>query len=186
MILRPFLLCRTECTQAVWDRIGGEDDRRFNGPSLPIESVTWNEVQAWLKKTGFRLPTEAEWEYACRAGTRTPYANGETDADLGAMAWYRTNSLDRTHAVKRLAMNAFGLFDMHGNVWEWCQDRYRSDYDRAPRDGSAYVAEDAADRVVRGGSWFSYAANCRSARRLAVPPETRKPYIGFRPAVSIP
>ena len=113
----------------------------------------------------FRLPSEAEWEYACRAGTQTAYSFGDDPAQLGDYAWYSANSGEETHPVGQLKPNAFGLCDMHGNVWEWQSDRWHDDYNGAPTDGSAWEISNSDRRVLRGGSWYSDAESLRCAVR---------------------
>ena len=134
------------------------------------------------------MPTEAEWEYACRAGTSTEYCFGDSNSGLDDYAWYAENADDidekYAHRVAQKKPNAFGLFDMHGNVWEWCQDCY-ADYDETPRDGSAYAAGSSL-QVVRGGSWSTDSGDCRSAFRGMIGPGMRDSNFGFRPACSFP
>ena len=184
--LQPFLMCRTECTQEAWDRVGGSDDRKLLPiAGFPIESVSWRDCAVWCRKAGLRLPSEAEWEYACRAGTATAYCFGDEDSDLGEYAWYDGNSRGKTYPVGQRKPNAFGLYDMHGNVHEWCQDWYVGNYSRAPSDGSAYEGG-GSQRMVRGGYWLSLARGCRSAFRFMEEPSCRDQIIGFRPAASLP
>jgi formylglycine-generating enzyme required for sulfatase activity len=139
---------------------------------FPARNISWDEAQRFIGRLNalsdgyeYRLPSEAEWEYACRAGT-----NGDYAGSLDELAWYRSNTRDEdtpTHPVGQKQPNAFGLYDMHGNVWEWCQDNYHADYKGAPADGSAWLAEGgAALRVIRGGSQHDPASDLRSARRL--------------------
>jgi len=177
--VEPFFISRTEVPQGVWDRIGGEDERHWRGSNLPIENVSWNDCIAWCKKAGLRLPTEAEWEYACRAGTKGRFCFGENESELGSYAWYSDNSGSRTHPVGQKKPNAFGIFDIHGNVLEWCQDTRHGDYSGAPTDGSAWVGEGTI-RVPRGGSWGSCARFCRCAFRIIWEPGERIRSAGFR------
>jgi formylglycine-generating enzyme required for sulfatase activity len=139
---------------------------------FPARNISWDEAQRFIGRLNalsegyeYRLPSEAEWEYACRAGT-----NGDYAGSLDELAWYRSNTRDEdtpAHPVGQKQPNAFGLYDMHGNVWEWCQDNYHADYTGAPADGSAWLAEGgAALRVIRGGSQRDPASDLRSARRL--------------------
>jgi len=184
--IKSFLLCRTECTQAAWDKIGGNDIRQWKGADLPIERVSWDDCTVWCRKAGLRLPTETEWEYACRAGTDTAYHSGTGESDLDAIAWYLRNSDRRTHPVGEKTPNAFGLCDMSGNVWEWCQDTWHESYAMTPGDGSACVNGNATKRVARGGCFESQASYCRSANRNAFRQGLHDSSTGFRPAFSLP
>ena len=138
----------------------------------------------YLKRTGYRLPTEAEWEYACRAGADTRYAYGESDDLLGSYAWFDVNSLSKSHPVGSLKSNDLGLFDMHGNLWEWSADNFRdAGWQKGHPDES--VTNPALDtnvqnRVLRGGSWFNYSRSSRSANRLRSTPDLRGQLNGFR------
>lgn len=186
-IQKAFLMARTEVTQAVWDGIERlkhadlEDDRRWRGERLPMERVSWDDIQEFAEATGLRLPSEAEWEYACRAGTTTRFCFGDSDNDLGDYARYRDNSSSKTHPVGEKRPNAFGLFDMLGNVWEWCEDYWHENYVDAPTDGSARTSGESAYRVVRGGSWLDLAWSCRSAYRIGY--GYRDDRLGFRPVL---
>ena len=148
-------------------------------PAISMTQHAANKYAEWLSaKTGhfYRLPTEAEWEYACRAGT-----TGDSAGDLKEMAWYSENSGSRTHAVGQKQPNAWGLADMHGNVWEWCEDWYHETYYGAPTDGSAWLSGgEQKYRVLRGGSWVGLAASLRSAFRGYVTPDSRAYNSGFR------
>ena len=127
----------------------------------PVVCISYNDAKAyidWLNKKSrkkFRLPTEAEWEYAARAGTTSKYSFGDSDDDLEQFAWNGDNSDDRTHPVGTKKPNRWGLYDMHGNVWEWCEDWYAENYNDAPTDGSANTAGPRKSRSIRGGSWWS-------------------------------
>ena len=137
---------------------------------------------AWLNQTSgknYRLTSEAEWEYACRAGTTSQHYWGEGDAK--DYAWFADNSGDKTHPVGQKKPNAFGLYDMSGNVWEWVQDNWHENYQGAPDNGSAWETAGAdAPRVVRGGSWYSPLHNLRSAQRNGSNPVNRNNSLGFR------
>lgn len=183
-LTRPFLIARTECTQAAWDRIGGTDERRWNGAGLPIESVSWIDVAAWCARAGLHLPTEAEWEYACRAGTTSPYSFGTDDAEIGNYAWFSVNARSRTHPVAGKSPNAFAMFDIHGNVSEWCQDVYDKSPSGPVTDPLSKAGSD--DRVFRGGPWNVLAPSLRSAICLRNTPSSRFANLGFRPALSVP
>lgn len=182
-INQSFYMGKYEVTQAQWQAVMGSNSSNFKGDSLPVEDISWNDAIAFIarlnaQKDGYsyRLPTEAEWEYACRAGTTGDYAG-----DLDAMAWYYKNSDNKTHDVGTKLPNAFGLFDMHGNVWEWCQDWYHDSYNGAPGDGSAWLSGgEQKDRVLRGGSWYAYAGNVRSSSRSWFAPDYRSLNVGFR------
>ena len=146
----------------------------------PVESISWSDAKEFCarlsQKTGreYRLPTEAEWEYACRAGTTTPFHFGETitadlanyDGDSVYGDGVKGKSRQQTTPVGYFKVaNNFGLYDMHGNVWEWCEDSWHDNYDNAPIDGSAWISQDTALNVLRGGSWYNYSRFCRSASR---------------------
>ncbi|MDC3379384.1 formylglycine-generating enzyme family protein, partial [Planctomycetota bacterium] len=181
----PLLIGRYPLLQREWDRVGGVDTRQFPGEDRPIEGVSWNAVQAWLKRAngGLRLPSEAEWEYTCRAGTTTAYFWG--DAIDPHRCWYGEAPEWETHPPELHAdqSNAFGLVDVSGNVFEWCQDGYRP-YAEAPADGSACTR--GRQRILRGGAAFNGAASCQSARRFSSAPRDSSGGIGFRLARSLP
>jgi formylglycine-generating enzyme required for sulfatase activity len=126
------------------------------------------------------LPSEAEWEYACRAGTTTRYSFGDNESKLGDYAWYYENSDSKTHPVGHKKQNLWGLYDMYGNVWEWCQDKWHGNYDTAPSDGSAWEGGSDSNRTDRGDSWSSGAGSCRSGNRGFVVPGSRHVNLGFR------
>ncbi|HKQ77042.1 MAG TPA: SUMF1/EgtB/PvdO family nonheme iron enzyme [Blastocatellia bacterium] len=182
--VRGFYIGKYELTQAQWRAVMGGNPSHFKGDDLPVENVSWNDAKDFCRRlsemTGenYRLPTEAEWEYACRAKTDGAYAG-----DLDSIAWYG-NILDvKTHPVGRKQPNAFGIYDMHGNVWEWCEDDWHKSYANAPGDGSAWVDKPkrSSYRVVRGGDWNDNAVSCRSANRSADLPGNRlAAFLGFR------
>ena len=178
-----FLMSKYPVTQAQWQVIMGNNPSRFKGAKRPVERVSWNQAQEFCQQLSeltnrkYRLPSEAEWEYACRAGTTTPYHFGETlTKDL---ANYNRN-VGETTPVDKFPANDFGLYDMHGNIWEWGEDAWHSDYKDALSDGSAWVDEDNNLKVIRCGSWDYNPDDCRSAARLNVNPEDVYDYIGFR------
>jgi len=183
-ISRGFWLGDTPVTQALWKAVTGETPSFFEGPTRPVECVSWDEAQAFCAALGqhcpnlaARLPTEAEWEYACRAGTTGPHWLANEDGDLGEIAWYADNSERQTQPVGRLAPNPWGLYDMLGNVWEWCQDAW-SRYEPEPAEES-----DGRHRLIRGGSWDDRARNVRAAARGRSVPGYLDDDIGLRIAV---
>ena len=198
--LEGFWMGRYEVTQAQWETVMGNNPASFKGANRPIESITWKDTQEFLRKLNahrnsrsledsgsleFRLPSEAQWEYAARAGSQTAYSFGDNESVLGEYAWYRANSGDETHPVGQKKPNDFGLYDLHGNVWEWCADTWFGNYVVAPNDGSARGSlDDGKAKVVRGGSWGDVPYNLRSANRFHNTPDDRSNYIGGRVAAS--
>lgn len=178
---RKYAICKYEVTQGLWEEVMGKNPSCFKETNLPVECVSWNECQEFIKRLNdlpkvkasgwiYRLPTEKEWEYACRAGSTGDYcklANGVeiTKSTLSEVAWYLDNSENKTHIVGQKNPNAFGLYDMHGNVWEWCEDLYR--------------AGDSL-RVARGGSWFNVSSYCQASCRSYFSPGRRVSDLGFR------
>lgn len=171
-----FRMQRTEVTQLQWMIVMGNNPSDFVGPDRPVENVSWNDCQAFIKRASaldgvqYRLPKEVEWEFACRAGSTGKWGkrkNGE-EGPLEVMGWYGENGLNSrgsTHPVAQKEPNAWGLFDMHGNVWEWCADLWRSGF---------------SDRVYRGGCWLNYAGDCAAGYRDCDGPGSRSSYLGFR------
>lgn len=196
--VKPFLLARTELTQGVWERVMNSNPSKFKGAKRPVEQVSWSDAISFCWETGVRLPSEAEWEYACRAGTVSAFAFGATitteqvnydGTNLAGLIGGNTKGTNRkrTTDVGSLAANAFGLSDVHGNVWEWCQDAWHDNYEGAPNDGSVWRSgADVSKRVWRGGSWVDASEDCRSGLRLRSEPDYRVNYLGFRPAFSLP
>jgi formylglycine-generating enzyme required for sulfatase activity len=189
--LRPFLLCQTPCTQAAYEQVMGENPSAFKGePVRPAGSVAWDNAQEFCERAELSLPSEAQWEYACRAGTETTFCFGDDEAKLADYAWCSKSPSYVTQPVGDKLPNAFGLYDVHGSVHEWCQDLKHWGYEGAPADGSAW--EDPAlglrglvtDRIVRGGMWMQDASYLRSARRGGLPPDFDGEAAGFRPARS--
>jgi len=185
-IEKAFHMGKYEVTQKQWREIMGDNPSHFKGDDLPVEKVSWDDVQEFIKKLNekentnkYRLPSEAEWEYACRAGTTTRYSFGDSESKLGDYAWYRDNSDKKTHPVGQKKPNSWGLYDMHGNVLEWVRDSWHDSYDGAPADGSAWEG-DGAYRVIRGGSVDLDARSCLSARRGRDDPRERDSDLGFR------
>ena len=186
-ITKRFCMGKYPVTQAQWQQVMGANPSQFKGAQNPVENVSWDDCQLFLVKLrernpriDFRLPTEAQREYACRAGTTTKYSFGDSDAVQEDYAWCHGNSGDKPHPVGGKKPNPWGLFDMHGNVLEWCADWY----------GGIYAADETVDpsgpsagqdRVLRGGSWFNGVAHAGSANRdMRYPPATKSSNIGFR------
>ena len=192
-ITKPFYLGIYEVTQEQYEKVMDKNPSHFKGPSLPVETVTWEDATDFCKKLSemdtdydYRLPTEAEWEYACRAGTTTRYNCGdELDVDC---AWFQDNSERTTHPVGKKSPNAWGLYDLHGNVWEWCQDLYDRDrynrgyYGNSPSDDPTGPST-GSSHVNRGGCWFYAAKECRSAFRGKRRSGDRGYDVGFRVAL---
>ena len=167
-------------------------DRQFSQPRQPVVGVSWEEARRYAEWAGLRLPTEAEWEYACRGGTTSAYNDGSEctepggeDPALDRLGWYDENGGDQTHPVGEKEPNAWGLYDMHGNVWEWCADG-RRDYSTEPQTEPRGPEDARARRVVRGGSYWNRARICRSADRDAREPGGRDRHLGFRLASGQP
>jgi formylglycine-generating enzyme required for sulfatase activity len=183
--VRPFFMGKYPITQTQWRVVAATakididletNPSEFKGDELPVESVNWYQATEFCKrlsretKREYRLPSEAEWEYACRAGTTTPFYFGETIT--GELANYNTNKTyveeyrNETTPVGQFPPNAFGLYDMYGNVWEWCADTWHDNYDGAPTDGSAWIENGDDNRSpLRGGAWYTFPYRCRSAHR---------------------
>ena len=182
-----FYIGQYPVTQRLWQAVMDKNPSGFQGAQRPVERVSWDDVQDFIEKlnraTGktFRLPTEAEWEYAARGGK---YSQGYTYAGsdkLKQVGWYEENSSDETHDVGLLLSNELDIYDLSGNVWEWCEDDYHRNYEGAPEDGSAWIDTPRGDRrVLRGGSFFGAALDCRSTRRGRYRPGDRDDGIGFR------
>jgi formylglycine-generating enzyme required for sulfatase activity len=185
--VNSFAIGKYPITQAQYQAVMGNNPSHFkNNPQNPVEKVSWDDAQAFCQKlsqiTGktYRLPTEAEWEYACRAGTTTRYYFGDDDNQLGDYAWGSENSNDTTHPVGQKKPNGWGLYDMIGNVWEWCEDNWHGNYIGAPDDGSAWLDNDNDYPIVRGGSWYLSPALCRSACRSSSDRRVSHYISGFR------
>ena len=194
-LTQAFYMGRYEVTQAQWTAKMGSNPSTYQGqadsPSRPVEGVSWNMVQPFCTQTGLRLPTEAEWEYAYRAGTTTAfhsmpgYPNGlNDDSLLGNIAWYVTNSGSTTHAVGGKSANGYGLYDMSGNVWEWCNDWYSNTYYDSSPATNPMGPTTGTGRLFRGGSFYfdsGYSYHCRSSCRLTFgTPNYTYESIGFR------
>lgn len=190
-LTQSFWLADTECTQGFWAAVAGNDDSRFKGLENPVERVSWNDAKACCVTLSTqvpglraRLPTEAEWEYACRAGVSGSFISHQGAVEvskLDTIAWF-AGTTATTQGVKRRFGNALALFDMHGNVWEWCEDRYGT---YSPTAVSDPVGREQETRVARGGSWGDRPERLRAANRLAVRPAMRTLYLGMRLAVAV-
>jgi formylglycine-generating enzyme required for sulfatase activity len=167
-ITRGFWIGQTEVTQAAYQRVMGTNPSHFHGDGLPVESVTWDEAQSYCRTVGMRLPTEAEWEYAARAGSKA-----SRYGDLDAVAWYRGNSGAQTHEVGQKEANAWGLYDMLGNAWEWVADWYDGSYYSQSASQDPQGPSSGTQRVLRGGSWNSNPSICRVSGRFSYPPGGR-------------
>ncbi|HTS26495.1 MAG TPA: formylglycine-generating enzyme family protein [Bryobacteraceae bacterium] len=184
-ITKGFELGKYEVTQAQWEAMMGSNPSEVKGADLPVEQVSWNDIQDFLRRVNgrddhyrYRLPHEAEWEYAARAGTSGPYYG-----ELDAIAWYGRNSANQAHPVGGKQPNAWGLYDMIGNAWEWCQDWYESDAYRAFAKDPAVDPHGPASgeyRVLRGGSWYQYLWFLRVSSRFRERPGGRFRHTGFR------
>ncbi|GAB4429604.1 MAG: formylglycine-generating enzyme family protein [Bacteroidia bacterium] len=183
-----FYLGRYPVTQALWQAVMGENPSRFKGSDRPVEQVSWDDCKDFIDKlnqrTGrrYRLPSEAEWEYAARGGMRSEgylYAGSDKLDEVG---WYDANSDDETQPVGLKLPNEPGLYDMSGNVWEWCEDDWHGSYQGTPDDGSAWIdrPKRGARRVYRGGDWFDTARACRVSYRNYASPEDRVNDRGLR------
>ena len=184
-LTKPFYLGKYHVTQEQWERVMGNNPSHFKGLKNPLENASWEDCQVFVRKLGekmpgqtFRLPTEAEWEYACRAGSTTRWCYGDAEAGLGEYGWYDRNSSGTTHPVGEKKPNAWGLYDMHGNVWQLCADWY-ADY--PPGDVTDPVGPATGTvRVTRGGEWNRNAYHATSAFRGKTSPALRFKSLGVR------
>jgi formylglycine-generating enzyme required for sulfatase activity len=186
-LTQAFYLGRYEVTQGQWVAKMGSNPSygagQSDSASRPVERVSWNTIQGYLNATGMRLPSEAEWEYACRAGTTTAFNNGSSDgATVGTIAWDDVNSGNQTHAVGGKAANALGLYDMSGNVWEWVNDWYDDTYYSVSPSTNPLGQVSGFSRVLRGGSWDNSAYSARSSCRSKYTPDLTSSAAGFRVA----
>ena len=182
--LSSYSIGKTEVTQALWQAVMGSNPSDFNGSNLPVEKVSWEDCQTFIRKlnalTGktFRLPTEAEWEYAARGGNKSRGYKYSGSNTLSNVAWYDDNSSNKTHPVATKASNELGIYDMTGNVWEWCSDWYGSYSSSSQYNPTG--SNTGSSRVLRGGSWFSNARYCRVSIRDRYTPAGRGDYLGLR------
>ncbi len=203
--LDAFLIAKHEVSQAIWRQIMSSEPSKIAGDTLPVERVSWDDCREFCRKTKLALPSEAQWEYACRGGTSTPFAFGETltsdqanfdgnfpyvpgaagaqDIDRGSGGEYRR----RTVPVDSFEPNGFGLHNMQGNVWEWCEDVFDEDFygTRDATQRNALCTVGTGNRVARGGGWFNRARYCRSASRAFNDPARRSQSLGFRPVLNL-
>jgi formylglycine-generating enzyme required for sulfatase activity len=201
VISRGFYLQATEVTQAQWQSVMQINPSEYKGDDLPIHNVSWIDGKKFIKRlnqlegdTKYRLPSEAEWEYACRAGSQKAFSTGALtvpgsalDPFLDRVCWYKANAGESPHKVGTKSPNAWGLYDMHGNVWEWCQDSWEHWYGKFSGDAITDPAGPTKGRfkIYRGGSWFAGATYQRSASRMRAKPGSKSPGIGFRVARSL-
>lgn len=186
--LSSYYICKYEVTQALWRAVMGSNPSYFKGDNLPVEQVSWNDCQTFINRlnsyTGrnFRLPTEAEWEFAARGGNYSRHYKYSGSNYIGDVAWYVGNRGNRTHPVGTKQANELGLYDMSGNVWEWCSDWYGSysSYSQSNPTG----ANSGSYRVKRGGGWFNGAGICRASYRCDYAPDFSYGYVGLRLVLS--
>ena len=188
-ITKPFCLGKYEVTQEEWERVMVNNPSKFKGVKNPVESVSWEDCQVFLKKLGqkcsaaegsYRLPSEAQWEYSCRAGSTGAWCSGDSETGLDDYAWYENNSERKTHPVGEKKANAWGLHDIHGNVHEWCADWHDKDYYKTSLLIDPTGPSLGSDRVLRGGSWYNPAWFCRSPYRTLYGPDRSRDYMGLR------
>ena len=195
MLTKPFRMGIHEVTQAQYRQVMGGNPSKSNGANNPVELVSWDDAIEFCRRLSdlpaekavgqvYHLPTEAQWEYACRAGTTTKYSFGDDNSTLGNYAWARENSGEKTHPVSSKQPNPWGLYDMHGNVWEWCQDLHGDYPSGSVTDPTG--ARFGSSRVLRGGSWAYSAVHCRSANRGGLLTSNRSSSLGFRVCLSSP
>ncbi|HXD08696.1 MAG TPA: formylglycine-generating enzyme family protein, partial [Anaerolineales bacterium] len=200
VMIKPFMLGKYLITQGQWRAIMGKlPPCRFKGENLPVDRVAWNDAQKFCQllsertQRNYRLPSETQWEYACRAGTTTPFSFGETltsdFANYNGEHIFKDEPrgvyFHSTSEGGKFPPNAFGLYDMHGNLMEWCADNWLDDYSASPRDGSAYQMQNNPHRVARGGSWHDTPNLCRSAARVRYLQTDAEEYIGLRVACDV-
>lgn len=193
VVLNSLYVGKYQVTQNLWKAIMGQNPSALKGERRPVESISWNDTKRFIRKlnsiTGrvFRLPTEAEWEYAARGGI---YSQGYSYAGsdkLEQVGWYAKNSNDELHEVGLKLRNELGIYDLSGNLWEWCEDDYYHNYNGIPEDGSAFMGSRDRGwyRIIRGGSYLNAPAYCRPSTRSKSTPENRSRDIGFRLALSL-
>ncbi|HWB08279.1 MAG TPA: formylglycine-generating enzyme family protein [Pirellulales bacterium] len=195
---RPFQIARYEVTQDLWQAVMGENPSRWKGKRNSVEMISYDDALEFcrraterMRRAGLigdgdviRLPSEAEWEYAARAGTTSRYSFGDDAEKLGDYAWYHGNAAGNDPPVGAKKPNAWKLYDVHGYLWEWCADRWHDDFRGAPGDGSTWNGGDDARRVLRGGSWKDPAERLTSTSRRAAEPALRDDAVGLRPVLA--
>ena len=187
--LSDYYIGETEVTQELWEVVMGSNPSYSKGNKKPVEQVSWNDCQEFIKKlnrlTGknFRLPTEAEWEYAARGGNKSKGYKYSGSNTIDNVAWYTDNSGSKTQDVKTKQANELGVYDMSGNVWEWCHDWYSSDYYSNSSANNPTGPAFGSNRVLRGGGWYNSAGVCRVSRRSHDDPDDRFNHYGFRLAL---
>jgi hypothetical protein len=190
-ITRPFYIGKFEVTQEQYEQLTGSNPSVFKGRELPVEYVSWQDAENFCRRLSekagclVRLPTEAEWELACRAGSAQRYHSGDSVEDLAKAAWYAGNSDGRPQPVGRKEPNRFGAHDMHGNVWEWCEDSFDEKYYASSPAADPWGPLEGPRRVLRGGAWDVGPLLCRSAGRHGSSPTHRVSHFGFRVAVPV-
>ncbi|WP_209618063.1 formylglycine-generating enzyme family protein [Methanolobus bombayensis] len=197
-IENSFYMGKYEVTQAQWKKLMGDNPSYFEGDDHPVEQVSWIDAQEFITKLNementdkYRLPAEAEWEYACKSGNDTDFSftNEATDLDeygwSDSYGWCAINSNKTTNPVGEKKANSWGLYDMHGNVWEWVQDSWHENYEDAPADGSVWEEENSYNRVGKGGSWMDGPNICKSSFRGSLDADSTSNVLGFRVVMDI-
>ena len=188
-LTNDYYMGKYEVTQALWQAVMGSNPSNFKGDNLPVETVNWNDCQEFISKlnslTGrkFRLPTEAEWEYAARGGKKSRGYQYSGSSNISDVAWYDGNSVNKTHPVGTKQANELGIYDMTGNVWEWCSDWYSSYSSSSQTNPTG--SDSGSARVSRGGGWFNDASYCRLSVRFYYTPDFRLDILGLRLALSV-
>ena len=187
--LSSYYIGKTEVTQELWQAVMGSNPSKFSGTNLPVEKVSWEDCQSFVIKlnelTGknFRLPTEAEWEYAARGGNKSNGFKFSGGNNIAEVAWYSENGNKISHPVATKAPNELGIYDMSGNVWEWCSDWYSSSYYSFSSRSNPTGPDSGSNRVLRGGGWGNNSRQCRVSNRSYSPPTYRDSYLGLRLAL---